>query len=54
MQVDEDTKWKTRILRRIHSADPVAVVRKSCLYSTLYWNIVLWHDFLPIPTGSAV
>jgi len=21
---------------------------------TLYWNIVYWRDFLPIPTGSAV
>ena len=25
MKVDEDTKWKTRILRQIHTADPVGI-----------------------------
>ena len=34
----------------------VGIGRKSCLYMvyTIFWNIVNWRDFLPIPTGSAV
>ena len=36
----------------MHTADPVAMNRKSCLYTIL--EIVFWRDFLPIPTGSAV
>jgi len=39
--VDEDTKWKTRILRQIctvHTADPVGKGRKSCLYTILEYS----------------
>ena len=38
-------------MRQILTADPVGMDRKSC---TVYWNIVYWRDFLPIPTGSAI
>ena len=36
------------IAPNIHSR----IGQKMCMY-TLYWNIVYWRDFLPIPTGSA-
>ena len=38
----------------MHTADLIGMGRKSCLHSTLYWNIVYWRDFLPLPTASAV
>jgi len=42
MYVDEPAKWKTRELHQIHryerTADPVAMDRKSCLYSVLEYK----------------
>jgi len=36
----------------IPTADPVGMERTSCLYTTVYWNIVYWRDFLPTPTDQ--
>jgi len=41
-KVDEDTKWNTRILRQMQTADPVGMGRKSCLYTILSLPIFLW------------
>ena len=35
IMIDEDTKWKMRILHQIHTDDPVSIGRKSCLYTML-------------------
>jgi len=32
----------------------IHLVRTECHACTLYWNIVHWRDFRPIPTGLAV
>ena len=39
LYTDEPAKWKMRELHQIHTADPVAIDSKSCLY-TIYWIIV--------------
>ena len=53
-------RWACRMddkkLRQIHTAGPVAMDRKSCLYTTVQYTeicIVYWRDFLPVPTGTA-
>ena len=38
LYMDEPAKSKTRILRQIHTADPVAMDRKSCLYTILEYT----------------
>ena len=53
LYIDEPSKWKTRELHQIHTADPVGVGRKSRQY-TILTSVVNWHDFLSISTGSAV
>ena len=50
IHLDNTAEWKTRILRKILTAGPVAESRASILLS----SIVYRHDFLPIPSGSAV
>ena len=32
----EDTKWKRRLLRQVHTSDPVGMGRKSYLYTIRY------------------
>jgi len=51
--IDEDTKWKTRLLRQIHTADPIGMGIKSCLY-TILENCVLAKLSAHILTGLAV
>ena len=47
--------WKTRILRQLCMyIQLIQSVWAECRACTLYWNIVCWCDFLPIPTVSAV
>jgi len=53
--IDEPSKWTTRELRQIHTADPGSRDgRKVAPVTTLYSTRVNRHDFLPIVTGSAV
>ena len=33
--IDDPSKWKMRELRQIHTADPVGMDRKSCLYTVI-------------------
>ena len=37
--IDSTAKWKTRILRKIHTADPVGMGRKSCQYTIFLHSI---------------
>ena len=37
--IAQDAKWKTREQRQIHTADPVGVGRKSCLYTMLEYCV---------------
>ena len=48
MKVDED------IAPNIHTADPVSMGRKSCLYTILEYSVRTGATFCSIPTGSAV
>ena len=47
-----DTKWKTRILRQIHTVQLIQSVWTKSRACTLYWIIVNWRDFLAIPTDQ--
>jgi len=37
---EKDTKWKTKILSQLHTADPVGMGRKSCLYAILKHSVL--------------